>query len=63
MMSSAVQSAVAVALALQELDHLKAMGLHPTVEQLQERLRARGADFDLVVKAAAAFLQMPEAAR
>ena len=52
--------AVAVALALEELDRLHALELLPTPEALMERLRARGNDFALVVGVALAYLRVQE---
>jgi len=49
--------AVAVALALEELDRLKAMECLPTPEALLERLHTRSADFDLLAGVAGAYLR------
>ena len=48
--------ALAVALALQELDRLNALELLPTPEALLSRLRARGDDFSLIMGVAGAYL-------
>jgi len=54
--AAAVCSAVAVALCLQELEHLRALELLPTPAALLDRLRARVTDFDLLAGVAGAYL-------
>ena len=54
---SRVCPAVAVALALEELDRLRATEQLPTPEALQDRLRARAGDFHLVAGVALAFFR------
>jgi hypothetical protein len=51
-----VCSAVAAALALEELDRLRAIECLPTPEKLLECLRARTNDFDLLAGIAGAYL-------
>ncbi|MDR3671793.1 MAG: hypothetical protein P4L36_13170 [Holophaga sp.] len=55
--AAAICSAVAVALWLQELEHLRALELLPTPAALLDRLRARAADFDLLAGVAGAYLR------
>lgn len=54
---NAICSAVAVALALEELDRLKAVECLPEPETLMQRLMARNVDFDLLAGVAGAYLQ------
>ena len=54
--AAAVCPAVAVALCLQELEHLRALEVLPTPATLLDRLRARVADFDLLAGVAGAYL-------
>ena len=56
MKAAAICPAVAVALALEELDRLKAMECLPTPEVLMERLQARTSDFNLLAGVAGAYL-------
>ena len=46
----------ALALCLQELEHLRALELLPTPAALLDRLRARAADFDLLAGVAGPYL-------
>ena len=52
---AAVCPAVAVALALEELDQMRALESLPDPSALLERMRARGADFDLLAGVAGAY--------
>jgi hypothetical protein len=61
--ASGVLSAVAVALCLEELDHLRAMECLPTPGALLDRLQARTADFDLLAGVAGAYLHQRLGAR
>ena len=54
---------VAVALALDELDRMKAMQCLPEPEALLERLHARTADFNLLAGVCAAYLEAREVGR
>jgi hypothetical protein len=56
MTAATICPAVTVALALEELDRLKAVDQLPTPEALLARLRARGDDFNLLVGVAGAYL-------
>jgi len=56
MTAATICSAVAVNLALEELDNLRALEQLPTPETLLERLRARGDDFNLLAGVAGAYL-------
>jgi hypothetical protein len=56
MTPAAICSAVAVSLALEELDHLKAMERLPDPETLLEHLRLRNCDFDILAGVAGAYL-------
>jgi hypothetical protein len=49
--------AVAAALALEELDRLKALEALPTTEALQEALQGRSGDFHLVAGVALGYLR------
>lgn len=49
--------AVAVAIALEELDRLKAMECLPTPEALLERLQTRSVDFDLLTGVVGTYLR------
>ena len=60
MSTSAVFAAVATALTVQELDRLKAIDCLPTPELLQERLRARDDEFNILVGAVLAYLRVKE---
>ena len=51
-----ILAAVSVALALEELDHIKAVECLPTPEALMQRLQGRETDFNLLVGVAGAFL-------
>ena len=53
---AAICSAVAVALALDELDNMKAMECLPSPEALMQRLQSRNGDFDLLAGVAGAYL-------
>jgi len=55
--SAMICPAVAVALALQELDRMKAMECLPEPVALLERLHARTGEFDLLVGVCAAYLK------
>lgn len=55
-------SAVAVAIALEELDRIKAVQCLPTPEQVLQRLEARSRDFDMVAGIVAAYLRRPRVA-
>ncbi|WP_005036562.1 hypothetical protein [Holophaga foetida] len=57
MTAPAICPAVAVALALEELDRLKAIEMLPTPETLLERLRGRTSDFDLLAGVVGAYLK------
>jgi len=57
MTAADIRPAVIVALALEELDRLKALEKLPTPELLAERLRARDKDFNLLVGVAGAYLR------
>lgn len=54
---SSICPAVAVGLALEELDRLKALEVLPTTEALLEALQARTGDFHLVAGIVLAFLR------
>lgn len=51
-----VCSAVAVALALDELDRIRAVECLPDPESLMQRLQGRDGDFDLLAGVASAYL-------
>jgi hypothetical protein len=51
---------VAVALALEELDRMKAMDCLPEPEALLKRLQARSFDFNLLVGVTAVYLRLQE---
>lgn len=51
-----ILAAVSVALALEELDRLKASEILPDPQALMERLRKRDGDFDLLAGIAGAYL-------
>ena len=53
---AAVCPAVAVALALEELDRMRALECLPDPAALLERMRARGADFEVLAGVAGAYL-------
>jgi hypothetical protein len=55
MTTTEIRPAVVVALALEELDRLKALECLPTPELLMERLRARENDFNLLVGVCTAY--------
>ena len=57
-----VCSAAAVAIALDELERMKALVQLPTPEALLERLQMRGVDFNLVAGVALAYLRNMEVA-
>jgi len=57
MPSTNICAAMAVALALEELDRSKALEMLPTPEALLERMRARENDFNLLVGVCAAYLK------
>jgi hypothetical protein len=52
-----VAAVVAATMALQELDHLKAIENLPTPETLLERLRGRDAEFHLLTGVTRAYLR------
>lgn len=56
MKAPAICCSVAVALALQELDNLKAVECLPDPVTLMQRLQARSGDFDLLAGVAGAYL-------
>ncbi len=56
MSAAAIFPAVAVALALDELERMKAMECLPEPEALMQRLIARNGDFDLLAGVAGAYL-------
>jgi len=53
---AAVCPAVAVALALEELDRMRALECLPDPVALMERMEARNADFDMLAGVAGAYL-------
>jgi ABC-type transporter Mla maintaining outer membrane lipid asymmetry permease subunit MlaE len=57
MTASAIPAAVAVALALEELDHMKAMECLPCPAVLLARLHARTEDFNMLAGVVAAYLK------
>ena len=57
MTAAAIPATVAVAIALDELDHLKAMECLPTPEALLQRLQARTEDFNMLAGVVAAYLK------
>ena len=63
MSATEVRPAVIVALALEELDRLKAMECLPCPAVLLDRLRARDNDYNLLVGVVGAFLCSKEAER
>ena len=59
-MTPSILSSVAVALALHELDRMKAMECLPTPEALLVRLQARTSDFNMLAGVVAVYLKSQE---